>query len=295
MCDSTTVKNIFNDKSGANFSNNLKIECDEAFIEDDKVIERLTISCMNANQRLGVRVHTWPFDDDNTGQTTIAVQGKAKKWSSKKCQNYLKTEFKNSNVIKCDSVEPVNFNAPACQCGDEKTVSQMIKAVNKAGDNAHPLTAKCLTLSKKKRKNKRKKKSKSEMWEMHCDLNGNGHQDEGEQLQKVKVNPKKGCKVSAQGLRCEREKLKCFCDVEAGEVLASVNKLKTFKNKVASISCVQSSLDNNTDVWRVKVSDKNTGAWCKTEEVTLKHRRESATCYQKLNSILKTTMKNTKC
>ena len=90
----------------------MSVVCEGTRIEGGTIIEELTLSCSNANQRLGMRVHTWPFDDENTGRTTIQVKGKAKNWKKNKCQKALKKMFKNTNVIKCDPV----VETSSCTC-----------------------------------------------------------------------------------------------------------------------------------------------------------------------------------
>jgi len=262
----------------------LSVKCEGVTVDEDTgtVIEKLTLSCNNAHQRMGMRVHTWPFDDDNTGSTTIEVKGNnAKKWNTNKCQKALKNMFKESNVIKCDPVT----ETPDCTCQADE-MKLITDKVNKANSDKHQLTASCVPSKKNKKK---KKRNKSEVWQMHCDLNENGAVDDDELVTKVKVINKKGsCKVkNAPTIKCQKKLNKCFCMDIADNI---VNDFADFASGVVPVvTCLEGS--EKKDTFMVGAMNKVTGEVCAGKEITV----NTNVCDRKLRSIVKTALKKANC
>ena len=126
---------------------------------------------------------------------------------------------------------------------------------------------------------------------MHCDSNENGIRDDDEQVEKVKIITKKGCKVKkAPMIKCQKvAKAKmCFC---AQEAAAIEQDLVDFKDSFEPrLSCISGS--EKEDLWLIEAVNKDSGEAYKNEEITVKVNEKNNICSRKLSSVVKSLLKN---
>ena len=130
---------------------------------------------------------------------------------------------------------------------------------------------------------------------MHCDSNENGVRDEGEQIKKVKIMPKKGCRVKKPpSMKCQKvvEDRPCFC---ADQANAIAEELKNFNDNgddkafhQPKITCVSGK--EKEDLWIIEAVHNESEEVCKSEEISTKFH----VCERKLTSVVKTLLKKAK-
>lgn len=235
----------------------------------------------------------WPFGDFS-GSSTISItlkggkKGKKKQKKLKCNKKAIKKQFKDRNY-KCDAQENTN----TCHCSEFK--DRIAEESNTASHDHFPITATCASNIKSK--------EGTEAWHLHCDLNGDGKVDEGEETGYVNLITKENksfCNIKrtlSRGIVCQSSAKAnaCLCINEAADLVdnfASYWEKPARKGRSAEVKCAAGSAVE--DQWEMAITKH--GTQCATPVVfNLKHNGDSSVCHRKLLSELNSQLKNTKC
>lgn len=246
-------------------------------VKDERGVkyDQWRVTCVNFKNRKNFIPKIWPFGDDS-GNSVFEIKHPR---SNQSCKKALAKQFKTNRVIRCEHDES---RYTGCQCSAyAKSIAQ---ASNTAKHEKLALTPSCGDNSREK--------GEMENWKLHCDKNGNGIVDEGEETGNVRVITKPNsnyCKVKrtvSTGFKCTKPpSTGCLCE----GFFETIDFESEFKREAKNgVNFAVECINGNTvfDKWRVTAS-RNGQQCLRQRKITLKHSNSSATCQRKLLNNIK--------
>lgn len=250
-------------------------------VKDERGVkhDQWQVTCANFGNRKNFIPKIWPFGDD-TGNTVFKIKQPK---NTQTCKKVLAKKFKTNRVIRCEHDES---RVTGCQCSEN--AKQIAQSSNTAKNEKLALTATC--------GDNRKDMGEMENWNLHCDKNGNGVVDDGEETGTVRVITKPNsnyCKVKktvSSGFKCTKPPTtSCLC---AG-YFDTLNYKSEFKKEAKNGITLKVECVNGNSVYdKYRFTAFKNGKECqKQRKVTLKHNNVENTCQRKLLNNLKNFVK----